>query len=99
MRSTEIKYLQKHMVLLEGKEALKNTEKTLLVKEELVQTCKNWGANWPDLWLNVTEEEKDDLVLVCTLVKGQGKLENRTWWNNVLKSSFGNQSEQLKQRD
>lgn len=41
MRSTEIKYLRKDMVLLEGKEALKNTEKTLLVKEELVQTCKN----------------------------------------------------------
>lgn len=41
MRSTEIKYLQKDTVLLEGKEALKNTEKTLPVKEELGQTCKN----------------------------------------------------------
>ena len=35
MRSTEIKYLQKDMVLLEGKDALKNTEETLASKERV----------------------------------------------------------------
>lgn len=35
MRSTEIKNLQKDMVLLEGQDALKNTEETLASKKEL----------------------------------------------------------------